>query len=46
MAADLWRFRQHWPQKKAQLLADLLPGRSHVGLLSMGALQNGEKVDL
>ena len=46
MAADAWRFRQHWPQDKGRLQADLLAGRYHVGLLSRVTLQNGEEVDL
>ena len=44
--ADVWRFRQHWPEEKAQLRADLLAGMYEVGLLSRVTLQNGEEVDL
>jgi RNA-directed DNA polymerase len=44
--ADVWRFRQHWPEEKAQLRADLLTGTFEVGLLSRVTLQNGEEVDL
>ena len=42
--ADVWRFRQHWPEEKAQLRADLLAGTYEVGLLSQVTLQNGEEV--
>jgi hypothetical protein len=44
--ADVWRFRQHWPEEKAQLQADLLGGTYEVGLLSRVTLQHGEEVDL
>jgi len=42
----VWRFRQHWPEEKAQLRADLLAGTYAVGLLSRVTMQNGEEVDL
>jgi RNA-directed DNA polymerase len=44
--ADVWRFRQHWPEGKAQLRADLLADTYEVGLLSRVTLQNGEEVEL
>ena len=44
--ADVWRFRQHWPEEKARLQEELLVGTYQVGLLSRVTLQNGEEVDL
>ena len=40
-AADVWRFRQHWPEEKAPLRADLLAGTYEVGLLSRVPRQHG-----
>ena len=36
--ADVWRCRQHWPEEKAQLRADLLAGTYEVGLPEPGHL--------
>ena len=45
-AADVWRFRQGWPEEKARLRAELVAGTYEVGLLSRVTLQDGTEVDL
>ena len=45
-AADVWRFRQRWPEEKVRLREELVAGTYAVGLLSRVTLRNGEEVDL
>ena len=44
-AADVWRFRQRWPEEKVRLRAELVAGTYEVGLLSRVTLQDGTEVD-
>lgn len=44
--ADIWSFRQRWPEEKERLQADLLAGRFRFGLLRRIALKDGSEVDL
>ena len=44
--ADVWDFRQAWPEEKARLRSDLLAGRYRFGLLSRVEMANGEEIDL
>jgi hypothetical protein len=44
--ADVWRFRQRWPEEKARIREELLTGTYAITLLRRVTLQNGEEVDL
>ena len=44
--ADVWSFRQSWPQIKDRLKADLAAGRYRFGLLTRITLADREEVDL
>jgi hypothetical protein len=45
-AADVWRLRQHWPQEKARMQAELEAGTYEFGLLQRVTGPDGEVMNL
>jgi hypothetical protein len=44
--ADVWSFRQSWPQEMVRIKAELVAGRYRFGLLTRITLADGEDIDL
>ncbi len=44
--ADVWSFRQSWPQEMVRIKAELFAGRYRFGLLTRIMLADGEDIDL
>ena len=44
--ADIWSFRQHWPEEKIRMRGDLVAGRYTFTMLDRITRQDGEDCDL